>query len=82
MNKPHKFKVVATNDSPYAMLAICEYCGSTAFYGNYEKLRPDVRGTALSGCPNSPDFTSILGTEILGMIQRIGTSTATNTDKE
>jgi len=68
MSKPHKIKIVASNSSTYSMLAVCEYCGKTAFYGNKEAMQD----RALGECQNSPDFTTLLGTEVLYMIQRIG----------
>jgi hypothetical protein len=77
MSQPHKVKLVATNASTYSMAAVCEYCGQTAFYGNKDGVQ---NGFNVGGCPNSPDFTTILGTEILSMIQRIGNTSNGRTE--
>lgn len=76
--RPHKVKIVASNASTYSMIAVCEYCGKVAFYGN----RSDSTiSNTLGECLNSPDYTSLLGSEIIGMIQRIG-MTSFHADKE
>lgn len=78
MSKPHKVKVVATNASTYSLVAVCEYCGQVAFHGNNSDLN---KGKYLGDCPNSPDFTSVFGTEVLSMIQRIGNSSNGRTEQ-
>lgn len=72
--KPHKVKIVTTNASTYAFVAVCEYCGKIAFYGNSESLRPKDRDNSLGDCPNSPSYEATLGREIISMVQRIGNS--------
>jgi len=78
MSKPHKIKIVATNASSFSIIAVCEYCGAIPFSGNHESLRP---GKNIGDCPNSPEYTAVLGSEILGMIQRIGISNNGRTEQ-
>lgn len=73
--KPHKVKIVSGHQGNYSLLAVCEYCGKVAFYGNNEAKQTD-NITGLGDCPNSPDSTALLGTEFLSMISRIGSTSS------